>query len=81
MMSTTKIYIIKFGNVCVAEVELLTYFRASGIVRVELILWMDAWLKTKPKPRMILPTNKLQKECRNVGSVSKLDKKSNAHLR
>jgi hypothetical protein len=48
------------------------YFLAAPTVGVELILCIEAWLKTRPKPRMILPTNKFQKVCLTVGSGSKL---------
>ena len=59
----------------------LYYFLAAFIVGVELILWTVDWLKTRPKPRIILPKNKFQKVWRTVGSGSKLKKKENIHVK
>ena len=50
----------------------IPYFLAARSVGVELILWMEAWLNTRPNPRTMLPKNKFQNVWRIVGSGSKL---------
>jgi hypothetical protein len=68
-------FTIKIDGVIVIKcryLKIMSYFLASLSVGVEHIRWTDAWLKIKPVPLMILPTNKFQNVWRLVISVSHL---------